>query len=171
MAYLIKRYSNRKLYDPQQSRYVTLETLEKLIGEGKEISVVEAATGGDLTSVTLLQILLERERSRRATLAPSVLLRMIEHGQAWQYLLQKSLLSSIEGIVPTQQEQDRIVKTWAAAVGLTPREVSGGTGEESSGSAETEESLRNQITELRERLRQLEQKLMEREDEGISGRG
>jgi len=66
MAYVIKRYSNRKLYDTQESRYVTLEELEELIRAGREISVVDVSTGEDLTSVTLAQIILENERSRRA---------------------------------------------------------------------------------------------------------
>ena len=57
MAYVIKRYSNRKLYDTQASRYVTLEELEELIRAGKEISVVDVSTGEDLTSVTLANIL------------------------------------------------------------------------------------------------------------------
>jgi len=59
MAYVIKRYSNRKLYDTQESRYVTLEELEELIRAGKEISVVDVSTGEDLTSVNLAQIILE----------------------------------------------------------------------------------------------------------------
>ena len=59
MAYIIKRYSNRKLYDTQESRYVTLEELEGMIRAGKEIRVTDASTGEDLTSVTLAQILLE----------------------------------------------------------------------------------------------------------------
>jgi len=163
MAYVIKRYSNRKLYDLQQSRYVTLEALERLIAEGKEISVVDAATGSDLTSITLIQILLERERSRRVTLATSLLHLMIKHGQAWQDLLQKSLRSSMKGIVPSQQEQDRIVKTWATQVGLTPREEPEARGEDSQGPARDAESLREQIESLRKTLRELEQKLAERE--------
>ena len=36
MAYVIKRYSNRKLYDTQESRYVTLEELEELVLEGAD---------------------------------------------------------------------------------------------------------------------------------------
>lgn len=163
MAYVIKRYSNRKLYDLQQSHYVTLEALERLIGEGKEISVVDAATGSDLTSITLIQILLERERSRRAALAPSLLHRMIKHGEAWQELLQKSLRSSMEGVVPSQQEQDRIVKSWATQVGLTPHEEPEARGEDSQGPALDAENLREQIESLRKTLRELEQKLAERE--------
>src|SRR6267143_1577933 len=71
MSYVIKRYSNRKLYDTQESRYVTLEELEELIRAGKEISVVDVSIDEDLTSVTLAQIILENERSRRAGWMPS----------------------------------------------------------------------------------------------------
>ena len=53
MAYVIKRYSNRKLYDTQESRYVTLEEIEEMIRGGREISVADASSGEDLTSVTL----------------------------------------------------------------------------------------------------------------------
>ena len=73
MAYVIKRYSNRKLYDTQESRYVTLEELEELIRAGKEIAVVDVSTGEDLTSVTLAQIILENERAHRATLPTAFL--------------------------------------------------------------------------------------------------
>ena len=47
MAYVIKRYSNRKLYDTQESRYVTLEEIEEMIRAGREISVVDAGSGED----------------------------------------------------------------------------------------------------------------------------
>ena len=163
MPYVIKRYSNRKLYDVQQSRYVTLEALERMIGEGKEISVVDARTGDDLTSITLIQILLERERTRRGALASTLLHQMIKYGETWQDLLQKSLRSSLEGIVSAQPEQDRIVKTWTTMVGLTAREVPGSSGEKRPSAAEEVESLRSQIAVLREKLSQLEQKLAGRE--------
>src|SRR5260370_231379 len=95
MAYVIKRYSNRKLYDTQESRYVTLEELEELIRAGREISVVDVSTGEDLTSVTLAQIILENERNHRATLPTGFLHQLIKHGEAWQDFVQKSLRSSL----------------------------------------------------------------------------
>ena len=76
MAYMIKRYSNRKLYDTQESRYVTLEELEEMIRGGREIRVLDAATGEDLTSVTLAQIILENERAHRATTYAASLARI-----------------------------------------------------------------------------------------------
>ena len=110
MAYVVKRYSNRKLYDTQESRYVTLEELEELIRAGKEISVADAATGEDLTSVTLAQILLENERNRRASLPTAFLHQLIKHGQAWQEFVQKSLRSSLEGLTTSQREGSLLIR-------------------------------------------------------------
>src|SRR5215469_8741598 len=117
MAYVIKRYSNRKLYDTQESRYVTLEKLEELIRAGKEISVVDVSTGEDLTSVTLAQIILENERSHRAGLPTSFLHQLIKHGEAWQDFVQKTLKSSLEGVMTSQREADRVLREWAVRSG------------------------------------------------------
>src|SRR5438046_10652373 len=99
MPYVIKRYSNRKLYDTQESRYVTLEELEELIRAGKEISVVDVSTGEDLTSVTLAQIILENERSHRAALPTAIRLQLIKHGEAWPAFGEKSLKSTLQGVI------------------------------------------------------------------------
>jgi polyhydroxyalkanoate synthesis repressor PhaR len=63
---LIKRYSNRKLYDTATRTYITLEGIEALVQEGAEIKVVDNDTDEDLTTVILSQLLLERARSRRS---------------------------------------------------------------------------------------------------------
>src|SRR5215470_4416361 len=117
MAYVIKRYSNRKLYDTQESRYVTLEEIEELIRSGKEISVVDAASGEDLTSVTLTQIILENERNHRGTLPTAFLHQLIKHGEAWQDFLQRSMRSSLEGVVTSQREMERVFRDWASRAG------------------------------------------------------
>src|SRR5438105_2921729 len=96
MAYVIKRYSNRKLYDTQESRYVTLEEIEEMIRAGREISVVDAASGEDLTSVTLTQIILENERTHRANLPSAFLHQLIKHGEAWQEFVQRTMRSAVE---------------------------------------------------------------------------
>ena len=69
---LIKRYANRKLYDQGRSRYVTLEELEELIRQGREIRVVDAVSGEDLTGQTLAQIILDTARGRRTALPVGV---------------------------------------------------------------------------------------------------
>src|SRR5215510_16496032 len=113
MAYVIKRYSNRKLYDTQESRYVTLDEIEDMIRAGKEISVVDAASGEDLTSVTLTQIILEAERSHRGNLPTAFLHQLIKHGEAWQEFIQSSMKSSLDAIMTSQREADRVFREWA----------------------------------------------------------
>ena len=56
----IKRYPNRRLYDRQARRYITLQDLEDLVLGGKKIEVRDSRTGDDLTRSILTQILLER---------------------------------------------------------------------------------------------------------------
>jgi len=161
MAYVIKRYSNRKLYDTQESRYVTLEELEELIRAGKEISVVDVSTGEDLTSVTLAQIILENERNHRATLPTGFLHQLIKHGETWQDFLQKSLKSSLEGILSSQREADRVLREWAARAGWLPGAPAAEPKPEkrSEPAAEGDAALRNEVAALREQLRALEERL------------
>ena len=168
MAYVIKRYSNRKLYDTQESRYVTLEEIEGVIRGGKEISVVDASTGEDLTSVTLAQIILENERNRRAALPSAFLHQLIKHGEAWQDFVQRSMRSSLEGIITSQREMDRVFRDWASRAGwgtppgAAPRAPEPPRRE----SAEPEaERLREEVSTLRERLRALEERLEKRRTE------
>jgi len=157
MAYVIKRYSNRKLYDTQESRYVTLEELEELIRAGKEISVVDVSTGEDLTSVTLAQIILENERNHRATLPTGFLHQLIKHGEAWQDFVQKSLKSSLEGILTSQREADRVLREWVARAGW-PATTPGEPRPEKRAEP-ADETLREEVAALREQLRTLEERL------------
>jgi polyhydroxyalkanoate synthesis repressor PhaR len=158
MAYVIKRYSNRKLYDTQESRYVTLEELEELIRSGKEISVVDVSTGEDLTSVTLAQIILENERNRRAALPTAFLHQLIKHGEAWQDFFQKSLRSSLEGIMTSQREADRVFRDWAGRAGWLQSQSAEAKPERRGEPAEAE-ALRGEVAALREQLRALEERL------------
>ena len=59
---VIKRYTNRKLYDTVESRYVTLDEIAAMIKEGVEVRIVDNRTKEDLTSVTLAQIIFEEEK-------------------------------------------------------------------------------------------------------------
>ena len=63
---LIKRYANRKLYNTETSRYITLKGIAELIEQGAEVRVVDNETGEDITSVALSQILVDNERAQRA---------------------------------------------------------------------------------------------------------
>src|SRR5262249_46950762 len=60
------RYANRKLYNTETSRYITLKGIAELIEQGAEVRVVDNETGEDITSVALSQILVDNERAQRA---------------------------------------------------------------------------------------------------------
>ncbi len=73
---LIKKYGNRRLYDTSSSRYVNLEDLAAHIRAGRELKVVDAKTGQDLTRVVLTQIITEDAKDKPTGL-PLELLRQL----------------------------------------------------------------------------------------------
>jgi len=56
---VIKRYSNRKLYDTKDSRYVTLQQIGEMVRAGEEVQIIDNATKEDKTEVTLALIISE----------------------------------------------------------------------------------------------------------------
>jgi hypothetical protein len=63
--HLIKKYANRKLYDTQTSKYITLNGISELVRDGYDIEVVDRETGADLTPLVLSQIVLGEEKRGR----------------------------------------------------------------------------------------------------------
>jgi polyhydroxyalkanoate synthesis repressor PhaR len=60
---IIKRYSNRKLYDTKDSRYVTLLQIAEMVRGGEEVQIIDNNTKDDLTEVTLAQIIYEEQKA------------------------------------------------------------------------------------------------------------
>ena len=77
---VVKKYSNRRLYDTDESRYVTLDEVADKIRGGAEVRVVDAKTDEDLTQPTLAQIILESRNGARLLPVPLLvqLIRMNE---------------------------------------------------------------------------------------------
>src|SRR2546425_4396338 len=179
MAYVIKRYSNRKLYDTQESRYGPREECEDSTRAGREPPVVGAASGEDLTAVTLTQIILENERNHRGGLPIGFLHQLIKHGEAWQDFLQRSMKSSLEGIVSNQREMERVFQEWMSRAGwgtMVPGAGLGARAEAKRDGGEPDpERLREEGSALRERLKSLEERLERRKAQpkknGPAGRG
>jgi polyhydroxyalkanoate synthesis repressor PhaR len=61
---IIKRYSNRKLYDTKDSRYVTLLQIAEMVRSGEEVQIIDNNTKDDLTEVTLAQIIFEEKKAK-----------------------------------------------------------------------------------------------------------
>jgi polyhydroxyalkanoate synthesis repressor PhaR len=77
---VIRRYENRKLYDVQGRRYVTLDGVAALIAGGTEVRVLDQRTGEDITTVVLAQVVLEGIKARTASIPHQVFTRIIRLG-------------------------------------------------------------------------------------------
>ena len=73
---VIKKYANRRLYDTTGSRYINLEDIGGLVRSGKDVQVVDAQTGEDITRVTLTQIIVD-DAKQQPTGLPLELLRQL----------------------------------------------------------------------------------------------
>src|SRR5918912_3738701 len=80
---IIKRYANRKLYDTEHSRYVTLDQISEMIRNGDDVKIVDNKTKEDLTSVTLAQIIFEEEKKQRSFLPLTAMRNIIQNGGEW----------------------------------------------------------------------------------------
>ena len=77
---IIKKYGNRKLYDTDQSSYVVLGDIAKMVRNNEKIRVVENSTGRDVTTTTLLQIIFIAEKNALRSAPESVLRSIITKG-------------------------------------------------------------------------------------------
>src|SRR5262244_691555 len=77
---VIKRYANRKLYDTQRSRYVTLDQIAEMIRSGEDVKIVDNTSKEDLTSVTLAQIIFEEEKKQKSFLPLGAMRNIIQQG-------------------------------------------------------------------------------------------
>ena len=154
---IIKKYSNRRLYDTAGSRYVNLEDIAALIREGKELKVVDAKTGQDLTRVTLTQIITEDAKDKPTGL-PLELLRqlIIASDEVRQEFVMWYLKSAFDTYQKVQDAvQNRLGEVQSAI--LSPVDIMKrflGTSPPSP-KAETEpemDALRKRVAELEARL-------------------
>ncbi len=78
---VIKRYANRKLYDTEESRYVTLHEVAELVRARQDVRIVDNRTKEDLTNVTLAQIIYEEEKAGDSDARRGSLLTFIQEGR------------------------------------------------------------------------------------------
>ena len=93
---IIKRYPNRKLYDSEAKRYITLDGVAELIRTGQEVQIIDHTTGEDLTAVTLTQIIFEQEKKSGGFLPRSVLTGLVKAGGDTLGNLRRTLASPLD---------------------------------------------------------------------------
>jgi polyhydroxyalkanoate synthesis repressor PhaR len=92
---VIKRYPNRKLYDTEAKQYITLDGIAELARDGQDLTVIDHATGEDLTALTLSQVIFEQQKKHSGFLPYSVLTGLIQAGGDTLINLRRSLAGSL----------------------------------------------------------------------------
>ena len=84
MVRLVKRYGggSRKLYDTEESRYVSLDEVAGWVREGQEVQVLESGSGEDVTRQVLAQIILDGEKQGKSVLSVDLFHDVIRRGEA-----------------------------------------------------------------------------------------
>ena len=100
MAILIKRYANRKLYNTESSRYITLKGISELVREGHDICVIDNETGEEITPIVLSQILVDDQRGargdRESAVSGTLLTELIQRGGDALYSLVRRGVGDVE---------------------------------------------------------------------------
>lgn len=105
---IIKRYTNRKLYDTVESRYVTLDEIAEMVKNGVEVRIVDNRSKEDLTSVTLAQIIFEEEK-KKSQMPLSLLREIIRRpGESISGFIQKEVSPRVASL--REEAEHRIDK-------------------------------------------------------------
>ncbi len=109
----LKKYANRRLYDTEQSHYVTLNQVADRIRDGQQVEVLDAKTKEDVTAFILTQILLEQAKSKNVLLPAPLLHLIIQYGD--NILLdffEKHLQQAIQSYLSYKKSFDSQFRKW-----------------------------------------------------------
>jgi len=108
----IKKYANRKLYDMEEKRYISLRGIAALVREGEDVQVLDNETGDDITSLILSQILRQQE-SAGGLLPRPLLTALIRRGSGGLAHLRGSLQSSLQALKTLEEDLDQRIEALA----------------------------------------------------------
>jgi polyhydroxyalkanoate synthesis repressor PhaR len=153
---LIKKYENRRLYDSTSSRYVNLEEVAQMVQEGREVQVLDAATGEDLTRLVLTQIIMEQAKTPGSAFPLDILRQMVA---ATNRAGQETALSYAKAMFDLYQSAYRSLPTPLNPFGLVPLPARPAEGESAMPAPEKAErngQLQRRVEELESLVARLE---------------
>jgi len=157
---LIKKYGDRRLYDSTASRYVKLEDIAKMIRDGIDVKVEDARTGKDLTSMILMQIVMENARDRETALPLQLLRQLVTASdQATHQFLSWYLNSTLDLYQKAQQAAasgSEKLRTRLSEAASSPLEFVRGL---MPGHSSTPGQDAGEVEKLRQRIEELETRL------------
>jgi polyhydroxyalkanoate synthesis repressor PhaR len=101
---VIKRYSNRKLYDTKDSRYVTLQQIGEMVRRGEDVQIIDNKTKEDKTEVTLALILSEDLKNKPRSVPLGTLRTLIQ--ERGERLLSSLREGPIGRLIPQTDDED-----------------------------------------------------------------
>ncbi len=104
---VVKRYANRKLYDTQRSRYVTLEQIADMIRSGEDVKIIDNNSKEDLTAITLTQIIFEEEK-KQSFLPLSALRNIIQSGANNMSQFATQAGERVRGMFKREKDEDGV---------------------------------------------------------------
>ncbi len=170
---LIKRYSNRKLYDSANRCYVTLEQIAHMVRAGEDVQVVDHDSGRDITSLVFMQILLEEQKRVGELLPQVVLLRLLRSGEETLDSLRERLLAAFDPEGYLNLAVRRRIRQWVERGEMSapeaekflsrwfgePAQAEQPSEPPSLSTGEIVEQLRSQLHQLEEELQRLQHPL------------
>lgn len=114
MIRVIKRYGSRKLYDTEESRYVSLEEIGDWVRAGQEMQVLDNQTGENVTSQTLMQVMLEEGKRGNSPISSDLLHGLLRRGsevvsssvQSLQGGVDRIMQASVDRFTPLRQVRE-----------------------------------------------------------------
>lgn len=109
MVRIVKRYGSRKLYDTEESRYVTLEELVGWIRDGQQVRVVDNESGEDVTAQTLTQVILDQGRRGASFLSIETLHELIRRGEETMRVgVERLLEAGLDRLGPVRKAREEM---------------------------------------------------------------
>jgi polyhydroxyalkanoate synthesis repressor PhaR len=176
---IIKRYSNRKLYDTKDSRYVTLLQIAEMVRTGEEVQIIDNNSKEDLTDVTLAQIIYEEQKANTKNVPLQTLRGLIQ--ERTEKVLSELREGPIGRLIPSKEKSD---KGSAPPPATSPTPNKPGIVEQAKGTFEEWQhkidervrailpsvlpwqQLQNEVKQLHARIDELEKKLKNAQDKG-----
>lgn len=116
---IIKKYPNRRLYDTEKSKYITLEDVKQLVLENKNFIIKDVKSEIDLTRNTLLQIIIEQEDRGKPLFSSQTLSHLIRfYGDSNQSAASDYLQRSITQFV-SEKESGSLLNNSTSSISLT----------------------------------------------------
>lgn len=156
---VIRKYANRRMYDTSASRYVNLEEIAAMVRNGTDVQVLDAATGEDVTRVTLTQIIVDDAREQPSGL-PLELLRqlIVTSDRVGQEFILWYLKSAQEAYQKVQSSlQNGLSEMQAAA--LSPINLVRSFMQRPAAPAANSDAGKAELEHLRQRISELEARL------------